>query len=219
MNPLPLVVWILILPVAAMEIVLSLADAGLVGGPAGIGWRNDALQRFALSPEMLDRMIAANEWPRDYLQRFLTYPVVHGGFVHAMFTIVFLAAIGKMVGEVFRAWAVLAVFFGATVAGGLAYSLIPGIRYALYGAYPGVYGLIGALTFILWARLAAQNANRYRAFTLIGTLMLIQLVFAIFFGANPHWTADVTGFAAGFGLSFLVGPGGPAHLLQRIRQR
>jgi len=219
LNPLPAVVWLLILPVAAMEIVLSLSGAGLVGGPAGIGWRNDALQRFALSPDMLERMIEAGQWPWDYLRRFVTYPLVHGSFTHAMFTVVFLAAIGKMVGEVFRFWAVLAVFFGATVAGGLVYSLIPGVRHALYGAYPGVYGLIGTFTFILWARLAAQHANRYRAFTLIGSLMLIQLVFAIVFGANPHWVADVAGFAAGFGLSFLVGPGGPSHLLRRLRER
>jgi len=47
-------------------------------------------------------------------------------------------------------------------------------------------------------RLAAVGANRYRAFSLIGFLLLIQLVFAILFGSSQDWIADIAGFAAGF---------------------
>ncbi|MCB2150782.1 MAG: rhomboid family intramembrane serine protease, partial [Rhodobacteraceae bacterium] len=65
----------------------------------------------------------------------------------------------------------------------------------------------------------AENANRYRAFTLIGFLLGIQLLFGVLFGGTPDWIADLAGFAFGFGASFVVGPGGPAHLLARIRQR
>lgn len=219
MNPLPPVVWLLLLPIVAMEAVLGAGAAGIAGGPDAIGWRSDALQRFALSPEMLDQMLAAGRTDPDYLMRFVTYAFVHGNVTHALFATVFILALGKFVGEVFRGWAVLAVFLGATVAGGLVYSLIPGLRVALYGGYPGAYGLIGAFTFILWARLGAERANRAQAFTLIGVLLGIQLVFGIMFGGAPDWIADVAGFAAGFALSFVVGPGGPAHLLRAIRQR
>jgi membrane associated rhomboid family serine protease len=68
-------------------------------------------------------------------------------------------------------------------------------------------------------RLAAVGANRYRAFTLIGFLMGIQLLFGALFGGNWEWVADLTGFAAGFVLSFLVSPGGPMRVLALIRQR
>jgi membrane associated rhomboid family serine protease len=219
LNPLPAVVWVLVLPIAAMEIVLSASGAGFVGGNAGLGWRNDAIQRLALSPDLLDRMIEDGRWPADWLVRFVTYPLVHGSLTHAIFTLVFILALGKMVGEVFRLWAVLAVFFGSAILAAVVYSLIPGLRPALFGAYPPVYGLIGAFTFILWVRLGALNANRYRAFTLIGFLMAVQLLFALIFGSNPQWIADVAGFVAGFGLSFLVAPGGPTQMLRRIRQR
>jgi hypothetical protein len=38
--------------------------------------------------------------------------------------------------------------------------------------------------------------------------MGIQLLFGLVFGANSQWVADVTGFVAGFALSFGVSPGG-----------
>ena len=75
-NPLPPVVWLLVLPIVAMEIVLSVGSYGIAGGPDAIGWRADALQRFALSPLMLDQMPSAvcdasssvsaeNRWKND----------------------------------------------------------------------------------------------------------------------------------------------------------
>ncbi len=219
LNPLPPVVWLILLPIVAMEVVLSAGTFGLAGGQAGIGWRSEALQRFALSPVMLDQMWQARQISTDYLMRFVSYAFVHGNLTHAIFAAVFILALGKFVGEVFRGWAVAVVFLGAVLAGGLAYSLVPGLQVALYGAYPGAYGLIGAFTYILWAKLGAHHAHRGRAFSLIGFLLGIQLLFGALFGGAPDWIADLAGFGAGFCLSFLVAPGGPAHLLRLIRQR
>jgi membrane associated rhomboid family serine protease len=219
LNPIPPVVWLLVLPVAAMEIVLSAGGTGLAGGQLGIGWRNDALQRFALSPEMLDQMLASGQWPADWLMRFVTYPFVHYSFTNALFGVVFLLALGKFVGEVLSPLAVLAIFVLSGIAAGVVYSLVPGLRMALVGAFPPVYGLIGTFTFILWARLGAANANRARAFQLIGFLLAVQLLFGLIFGSDPTWIADLAGFAAGFGLSFVLGPGGPTQILNRVRRR
>ena len=219
LNPLPPVVWLILLPIVAMEVVLSAGSLGLAGGQTGIGWRSEALQRFALSPVMLDQMWQAGQLSSDYLMRFVTYAFVHGNLTHAVFAAVFVLALGKFVGEVFRGWAVAVVFLGAVLSGGLAYSLVPGLQAALYGAYPGAYGLIGAFTYILWAKLGAHHAHRGRAFSLIGFLLGIQLLFGALFGGAPDWIADLAGFGAGFCLSFLVAPGGPAHFLRLIRQR
>lgn len=219
LNPIPGVVWLILLPIVAMELVVSAGTLGLAGGATGVGWRQEALQRFALSPEMLDQMIGTGRWTWDYLMRFISYGFVHGSFTHALLAAVFILAMGKFVAEIFSPWSVLAVFFIPLALGGVAYSLVPGVKMALFGAYPGAYGLIGAFTFIIWARLGAENANRARAFSLIAFLLGIQLIFGVLFGGSPDWVADLVGFAAGFGLSFLVGPGGPAHLLRAIRQR
>lgn len=219
LNPVPGVVWLILLPIVAMEIVVSAGTLGIAGGAGGIGWRQEALQRFALAPQMLGQMVDSGRWSGDYLIRFVSYAFVHGSVTHALLAAVFILAMGKFVAEVFRPWAVLVVFLVPVVIGGVAYSLVPGVKMALFGAYPGAYGLIGAFTFILWARLGAQNANRARAFSLIAFLLGVQLLFGAIFGGAPDWVADLAGFSTGFGLSLLVGPGGPAHLLRVIRQR
>jgi len=218
-NPLPPVVWALALPIVAMEAVVGLGSSGLAGGPEAVGWRLDAIQRFAFSPDVLRWMWSTGQWPPEHLARFVTYPFANQSFTQALFVLVFLLALGKMVGEVFRGWVVAAVFFGAALAGALAYTAVPGAGAALIGGFPAVYGLIGAFTFILWARLGAVNANRARAFSLIGFLLGIQLVFGLIFGATWDWVADVAGFAAGFALSFLLGPGGWSALRARLRHR
>lgn len=219
LNPLPAVVWALVLPIIAMEVVVGLGARGLVGGPDAIGWRLAALERFAFSPDLLNWMWTTGRWPWEQAIRIVTYPFVHGSFTHALFVIVFLLAMGKMVGEVFRPLAVLAVFFGAAVTGAVAYTVLGGGPRPIVGGYPAVFGLIGAFTFLLWMRLADEGARRYRAFGLIGALMLIQLIFGIFFGSAREWIADLSGFAAGFLLSFVVSPGGIARVMDRLRQR
>lgn len=219
LNPLPMVVWLLALPIIAMEVVLSLGARGLVGGAQGVGYRIDAVQRFAFAPDFMRAMLETGQYPMDGLMRLISYPLVHGNFTHAAFVVVMLLALGKMVGEVFRWWAVLVVFFGAAAVGALALAMVPGQQAVLIGGYPPVYGLIGAFTFLLWVNLAAVGANKYRAFTMIGALLVIQLVFGVAFGAGWDWVADIAGFIAGFVLSFVVSPGGWEHLRGKMRQR
>ena len=219
LNPLPWVVWLLALPIIAMEVVLSLGAGGVVGGPQAIGWRLEAIQRFAFSPDFMRQMLQDGRYPLDGVARLVTYPFVHGNFTHALFVVVMLLALGKMVGEVFRWWGVVAVFFGSAIIGALVYTVVPMTKVALIGAFPPVYGLIGAFTFLLWVKLAAVGANQNRAFLMIGFLLATQLVFGLAFGGGLDWIADLAGFATGFFLSFVVSPGGWERVRERIRQR
>lgn len=218
-NPLPWIVWALALPLIAMETVLGLGSSGLIGGPQAIGWRLDAVERFALVPDLVRLAWQTGEWQGYAYLRMLTYPLVHASFTHALFAVVILLALGKWVGEVFRPWAMLVVVAGASVAGAAAYLMVPGVQAPLIGAYPPAYGLIGAFSFLLWVRLAATGGPQSRAFALIGALLGFQLLFGIIFGAGWDWVADVAGFGAGFLLSFVVSPGGMGRVMSRIRQR
>ncbi|MES2844965.1 MAG: rhomboid family intramembrane serine protease [Pseudomonadota bacterium] len=219
LNPLPWIVWALALPMIAMEIVLSLGSAGIVGGPRAVGWRIDAVQKFAFVPDILRQMWATSTWPWQGVVRLISYPLIHGSPTHALFAVVILLALGKMVGEVFRWWGVAAVFFAASAVGAAVYTLVPDLRTPLIGAYPAVYGLIGAFTFLLWVNLAAKGANKYRAFTMIGFLLGVQLLFGVLFGGSWEWVADLSGFATGFALSFVVSPGGWARVREKVRHR
>ncbi|AXC51016.1 rhomboid family intramembrane serine protease [Paracoccus suum] len=223
-NPLPVVVWALALPIIASEIVFALGGAGMIGGAQGIGLRQQALQLAAYPPEMALVFWQRGEvlWGQAY--RVLTYPFVHYGFTHAAFVTVFILALGKVLSEVFSARALLGLFFGSAVIAALVYTafsaLIPVRFNPLVGGYPPVYGFVGAFTFLLWTRLGQTGGSRMRAFSLIGMLLAFQLVFGLIFGnAGTSWIAEVTGFVAGFGLSFFLVPGGPARVRRALRQR
>ncbi|WP_411956802.1 rhomboid family intramembrane serine protease [Paracoccus homiensis] len=224
LNPLPMAVWILALPVIASEAVFGLGRLGLIGGAEGVGLRLAGLQQSAYAPEMVMRMWSLGQVDFGQLYRIVSYSFVHYSLTQALFVLAFTLALGNMVARAFRPWAVIALFLGSAIGGALVYtvamSFLPGRPAPLIGGYPAVYGLVGAFTFLLWARLAAANANRMRAFTLIGMLLLFQLVFGIVFGnAGYGWIAEIAGFAVGFGLSFLLVDGGVARVLRQIRQR
>jgi len=218
-NALPSVVVALALPILAVELLLGAGARGFLGGPGAVGWRLDALRDYAFFGPVLDAMIEVNRWPIAEVSRFVTYPFVHYGFTHMLMVMVFLLALGKMVGEVFSAGAVLLVFFASAIAGALAFTFLTEDPTPLAGGYPAVYGLIGAFTFILWVRLGQQGAPQVRAFTLIGLLLFVQLVFGLFFGTGQQWVAEVAGFCTGFALSFVVSPGGWARAVARLRAR
>jgi membrane associated rhomboid family serine protease len=224
LNPLPPVIWMLALPVIAIEAVVALGQAGIIGGAQGVGLRLDAIRVAAFPPVLAQRfwelgIVDASQWYRAF-----SFSFVHVSLMHALFVVVFTLALGNMVAQNFRPLAVLALFFGSAIGGALIYSAILPMVDArpalLIGGYPAVYGLVGAFTFLLWTRLAAQNANRMRAFLLIGMLLLFQLVFGVLFGTQGHgWIAEIAGFAVGFCLSFVLVDGGIARALAQIRQR
>ena len=217
-NPLPPVIVAVGLALFAVEALLSLGGQGIVGGADSVGWRSWAIQNFALKGNMQGWMLQSGQFPTDFLLRYLTYPIVHGGFIHMAFATVIFLALGKVVAEIFAAWAVLVVFFASSILGAVVFSLT-GTTGWLFGSYPGVFGILGAFTFLLWVDLAAKGANQYRAFTLIGFLLGIRLLFGLLFGADLDWIAEVVGFATGFGLSFVVCPGGWGHVVARLRLR
>lgn len=218
-NALPPVVVALTLAILGVELALQLGERGLAGGPDAVGWRLALIQRLSVIDALFDQMAAQNTWPPQHLLRLVGYPFVHANFTHALFVVVFVLALGKMVGEIFAAWAVLVVFFGASAIAALVYVFALDPQLPLFGGFPGAYGLIGAFTFLLWTQLAATGGPQARAFYLIGFLMGIQLIFGLLFGGGLDWVADLTGFVAGFLLSFVVSPGGWARVMAKLRRR
>ncbi|WP_297771505.1 rhomboid family intramembrane serine protease [uncultured Roseovarius sp.] len=216
-NPLPPFVIALFLVIIGVEAMFTLGARGLVGGPEAVGWRSLAIQDYAFNGDIMTWMLENRSWPIEHLRRFVTYAFVHGSFTHALFAGVLLLAMGKFVSEVFRHWAVLVLFLISTIVGAAVYGVIVTQQPWLIGAFPGVYGLIGGFTYIMWLRLGQLGTNQARAFTLIGVLMGLQLVFGLLFGSNATWVADVSGFVTGFLASFVLSPGGWSRLRARLR--
>lgn len=218
-NRLPPVIVGLAVVIAGIEVLFQLAEMGLIGGRAGLGWRQSAIEQFGVANSLWSWMIENRFFPWIEMRRFLTYPLLHGGAYHVLFVVVFVLALGNMVARVFAPLAVLVIFFAASVLGGLAYVIILNEPAILIGGYPGAYGLIGAFTFLLWSGMGAAGAQQARAFSLIAMLMAIQLGFGLFTGRFGNFVAELSGFLTGFACSFVLVPGGWKHLLTRLRQR
>jgi membrane associated rhomboid family serine protease len=217
-NPLPPVVVALFLVLAGVELVFNLGARGLVGGPGAIGWRIAAIQNYAFSGEIFDWMRETGRWMPEHLFRFLSYSFIHGSFSHALFGFVILLAMGKIVGEALGSIGVVVIFFGSAICGALAYAVLLDDPRPLMGAFPANYGLIGGFTYFLWLRLGQAGEAQIRAFSLIGFLLLVQLLFGVFFGGGNDWVADLAGFVSGFLLTILLVPGSFAAFLNRIRR-
>jgi len=218
-NPLPPVIVALFVILIGIEAAFTLGARGFVGGPGAIGWRLAALQEYSFSGEVLDWMLRNGRYPPEQLMRFVTYPFVHASFTHALFAGVMLLALGKMVAEAMGSVATIVIFVLSGVGGALVYGFALDDPNPLIGAFPPIYGLIGGFTYLLWLRLGQVGAEQLRAFSLIGILLAIQLIFGLFFGGGKDWVADLAGFACGFALSVVLVPGGWARLLRRLRQK
>lgn len=223
LNPVPWVVWLLALPMIAMEVVVQAGANGLAGGAAGIGWRAQAMQALGFSPDYLRQLVQIWQFPADGFYRLVSYVFVHQSLTQALFVVVILLALGKFVGEVYAWWAVLVTYFAAAAMGAVAYAMVPLAHAGLLGGYPANYGLIGAYTFLLWVRLAGNGS--LRAFRLIGFFMAFQFaiagigvaIYGVEQGTTWEFVADLSGFVTGFGLAFVVSPGGWSRVLAKLR--
>ncbi len=219
-NPLPPVVVALFLLLIGIEATFQLGENGLVGGPAAIGWRSSAIQDYGFNADIMAWMLQNGRYPGEHMMRFVTYAFVHGSFMHALFSGVMLLALGKFVGAVFSQWATLLLFVTSVIGGAFIYGLLAGPNQPwLIGAFPGIYGLIGGFTYLMWLRLGQMGAQKARAFSLIGMLLALQLIFGLLFGGTSDWLADVGGFVIGFALSFFLSPGGWTKIRNRLRRQ
>lgn len=218
-NSIPPVIILLVAAIVGIELIFQAGASGLAGGPEGIGWRSTMAQSFGFSDALFEWMRRNATYPLNGLWRFITYPFIHYDAMHAIFGAVLLLAMGKFVAERFSIVAVLAIFFGSAIIGALGHALTLDQNGLLIGAYPAVYGLIGAYTWVLLTAYEQAGENRLKAFQLIGILVALQFLFNLIGGGGSDWVADLFGFAAGLAISIILSPGGIAKALERLRQR
>jgi len=217
-NPLPASVVLLVLAMALAEAAFSLGARGIIGGAEAVGWRSMAIEQYGFSNRAFWWMLETGTFRPDYAIRLITYPFVHTSFTQMLFAAVLTLALGKFVGERMNQWAVLVIFLASAALAAIAYALIVPDGGGLVGAFPGVYGLIGGFTFLLWLHLGQVGAQQYRAFSLIGVLLGLQLVFGLLFGGGTTWIADIAGFCFGFLISAGLARGGWQRLRARLRR-
>jgi membrane associated rhomboid family serine protease len=223
-NRIPALVLVLVLAVLGIELVLSAASNGLIGGPEGVGWRLRAYQDYAFSTRVWNWMIDNRQFPTEHLMRLVTYPFLHPRFFDALLAGAFLLALGKGVSDALTPWAVAVIFVGASIAGAVAYGTFVDTEVALSSAYTPCFGLVGAITYVRWLNLHTAGASQIMAFRLIGVFMLFRLVWGVVnlimgYPQDMQWVAELTGFATGFLLTFAFEPKGWHLILAKFRSR
>ncbi len=221
-NPLPNVVILLCCLVGGVELVFQMAEAGFIGGQEGIGWRISAMQQYAFSDRLFDWMRVNGSYSGRNMLRFVTYSFLHQSLMHAVFALVFILALGKFVADILHPVAVLMIFFASAIIGAFVYSIVLDDPGALIGAYPAIYGLIGAYTWLRFSSLQDEGKSGFSAFNLIIFFTVIMLVYKLAFGGSNDWLAELVGFCVGFVLSVALGPNGMRRLqtvLKLTRQR
>ena len=221
-NSLPVVIILLVCLIGGAELVFQMGENGFVGGSQGIGWRIEAMQRFAFSDTLFDWMRLTGTYSPQNMLRFISYIFVHQSFMHTLFALVFVLAIGKFVAEIMHPVAVFVVFFASAALGAAIYSIILDEQFAMIGSYPAVYGLIGSFTWLRFSSLQEDENSGLRAFNLIVFFMAIALIYKFLFGGTNDWLAELSGFCVGFLLSIAFGPDSKLRLqkmLSLTRQR
>ncbi|SDZ43185.1 Rhomboid family protein [Jannaschia faecimaris] len=220
-NALPPVVVALAVVIIGIELLFQAGTAGFIGGREAVGWRLGALRDWAVIDSVWAWMWENHAYPPRQVARIVAYPFLHGSMVHAAFVAVFVLAIGNAVAPVYPNLRLLLIFFGASIGGALVFLIFFDAASPLLGGYPGVYGLIGAFTYLTQRGLT--RADPEKAFLLVGFLLAIQPVFGLVatqgFGWLPDWSADLGGAAAGYGLAIVLFPGALRRLRDRMRQR
>ena len=217
-NPILPIVTALFLIIVAVELSFLLSGFGLFGSHTGSVLRSQAIESYGVNSTLVGWMIENQSYPLEHLARFVSYSFIHASTLHAAVACALFLAMGKMVGSVLSAVSVLIVFGLSAATGALAFCLVLPEGGWLFGAFPAVYGLIGAYTFLMWVTLKARNGRPSQAFSLIAMLLTIQLLFGIVFGENYYWVAELLGFLTGFALSLFLIPGGFRRVLELLRR-
>ncbi|MEM7440876.1 MAG: rhomboid family intramembrane serine protease [Pseudomonadota bacterium] len=220
-NPLPPLVIAIAVVMGAIEAAFQLGEAGLIGGPNAAAWRQEIAYRFGFFNAVAHQMYGLQSFPPDQVMRFVTYPFFHRDVTEALFSVVFVLAIGKWVGERTHWVNLLVTFVASSALTALVASLVFSVDYLLLGAWAPICGWIGAMTWLLVLHARAVGEPPRQAFGLVAALGVFQLVFWALFGATGLFEWAV-GFVSGFAIFAFLQPTlyqGVGYWLDRARNR
>ena len=174
---------------------------------------------FGFSPWLFRTQFESAGFLSLQAARLVTYPFVHFGWMHALFSVVFILALGSVLSNFVRGLLVPVSFFAACAISAVAYSWIAGADIPLLGAAPGYLSLLGLLAGILLmlhgrGHPAASPSMVAFPFLLIG----LKLTQDVVFGIPGYWSANASGFVLGFLASLIAIPGGYPALAAGLKR-
>ena len=194
-RPLPRALLLLVGFIALVEVVLSLADKGILFDPslrsrvfiAGAFWAellHGTRPLFAAQPATM----------------FVSHALLHGSMLHMVMNMAILLALGRFVADRYGAGTVLPVFLIGAVAGGAAFGVLASGAYPMVGASGAVFAFLGAWIAWDWRRHKSLGLPTGPVTRRVLVLAGINVVVYVGLQGMLAWEAHLGGFLAGLAL-------------------
>jgi membrane associated rhomboid family serine protease len=183
--------------IALIEIVLSLADAGIVF--------DHTLRTRALIAGAFWASLLHGDAPLYAVQpvtMFLSHAFLHGGLLHMAMNVTILLALGRFTADHYGGRVVLPVFALGAIAGGAVYGVIADGSLPMVGASGAVFAFLGLWIAWDWRRHRQAGFSTGPVLRRIGVLVLINVVTMIGLQGMLAWEAHLGGFLAGLAIGF-----------------
>ncbi len=179
---------------AAIELVLSLSDAGIVGQAS---WRWAAIALGAFWQPLLSGDLPP-VFPGQPLTMFITYAFLHGGLLHLALNGVVLLSLGKFCSLRIGAVRTLLVLALSAIGGALCFGLIGASDGPMIGASGAVFGLLGL--WQSWDFALRRHAGLPVQPVLVAILGLAaaNVVFFVILNGGLAWEAHLGGWLVGW---------------------
>ena len=149
-------------------------------------------QLLVQSPAMLDQwgqineLIIEGEW-----YRLFTAFWIHGNLVHLASNLLFLFIFGSRLEDLVKGYAIVLVFLGSGLLGNIATlgSILLGLEFRSFGASGAVFGLLGAVIYLLRGKSKRERRSMY---------YFIVIFFTITIGQNVNVISHLFGLIGGF---------------------
>jgi rhomboid protease GluP len=191
-RPLPRALVTLVMVMVGIELLLQLADMGIVGDRSlrprvyvlGAFWASlfhDTQPVFSLQPVTM----------------FVTHALLHGGLLHLGMNAAVLLGLGRLIGDRYGPGAILPLFLLSAIAGGAAFALLNVSDIPMVGASGAVFGFLGVWTAWDWHRHRAHGVSTRPVVMRAVVLVLINVLFFFGLGGMVAWEAHLGGYVAG----------------------
>ncbi len=190
--PMPPALLALVGAIALIEVVLSLADAGILFDPS---LRSRAIVAGAFWASLLrgDTPLYAAQ----PVTMFLSHAFLHGSLLHMVMNMTILLALGRFTADNYGPRVVLPVFCLGAIGGGAAFGLIADGAYPMVGASGAVFAFLGLWIAWDWRRYRTAGLSAGPVLRRVGVLVLINVVTLIGLQGMLAWEAHLGGFLVG----------------------
>lgn len=201
LNRAPPVLVTLIAICVCIELVLVLADLGVLG-PERL--RDLAYDYGGFWPGLLGNW-RPNFAAQPYVM-FLTYAFLHGGLAHLIVNMITLWSLGRIVIDRVGVSGFALLYLGALLGGAAGYALLASDLRPMVGASGALFGLVGGVLAWLYVDRYTYNEGLLPVFQAVVMLIVLNLVLWWAMDGQLAWQTHLGGFVMGWLAATLIDP-------------